>query len=156
MYLEQRMLPNATILDCFGQLIQEDHEELMERFESLQSEGCRHLIINMTSLYHLDPHIISLLDFFHEYLTSAGGKLTLISPLSAVRRILEEGGVPEHIPTFLTLYDALHRRNVARVKSERPIRMARTPVAFSSTHERQVPLEKRSQSLRQETVGDPA
>lgn len=117
MYLEKRPLQRATVLDGYGSFNEEDHEPFIKTLETLHTQGCRHLVVNLTSVYHLDGNMIGVLKFAHDYFTSGNGELSLVCPLSAVRCELEAAGIPSLIPTYMTVYDSLHRRNTALKKS---------------------------------------
>jgi len=112
MYIEERETPAATILDCCGRFNEADQASFIQTIKKLQSHDCRYLVINMTSLYHLDPRVMDLFYFAHDYLQSNSGHLALVSPLSAVRNELDQANVPETIPTYTSIYDALHRQHV--------------------------------------------
>ena len=88
----------------------------METIEKLYSQGYSHVVVNLTSLYFLDPKVISLLHFAHEYFQANTASLSLVSPLSAVRNELNLANVPEAIPTYHTIYDALHRPHTMTLK----------------------------------------
>jgi len=62
-------------------------------------------------VYQLSESIIGLLKFAHEYFTSSEGQLVLVSPLSSVRRDLDQAEITASIPTHMAVYDALHRRD---------------------------------------------
>ena len=109
MYMDERELNGATILDCYGRFDQTDHDQFVEIIESLHGRGCPHLVINLSSLYSLDPKAISFLHFAHEYFHSHSCHVTLVSPLSTVRNELNLSHVPDTIPTHASIYDALHR-----------------------------------------------
>lgn len=109
MYIDQRHLPEAVIIDCCGRFDETDHDHFMEAIEKLQTDGKNHVVINLTSLYFLDPKVISILHFAYEYVQANSGSLSLVSPLSAVRNELNIANVPESIPTYPSVYDALHR-----------------------------------------------
>ncbi|MCA9472819.1 MAG: STAS domain-containing protein [Nitrospirales bacterium] len=109
MYVDQRHLGDVVILDCCGRFDETDHSNFMNQIENLQGQGLTTVVLNLTSLYFLDPKVISLLHFAHEFLQSSGGSLSLVSPLSAVQNELNLANIPDSIPTYPTLYDALHR-----------------------------------------------
>lgn len=110
MYLEKRHIKNATVLDCFGKFDDRDHDVFMQTLETLHAEGCRYVVANLTSVYQLSESIIGLLKFAHEYFTTSEGQLVLVSPLSSVRRDLDQAEITSSIPTYMAVYDALHRR----------------------------------------------
>lgn len=116
MYIDQRHQTDSAILDCCGRFDETDHERFMEAIEDLHSQGYRHVVVNLTSLYFLDPKVVSLLHFAYEYFQENSGSLSLVSPLSAVRNELNLANVPESIPTYPTVYDALHRPHVCMPK----------------------------------------
>ena len=111
MYLEKRQIHQTTVLDCYGCFDEDDHDPFMKVFETLHSEGCNHLIINLTSIYQLDAKVIHLLRFAHEYFTTSSRQLTLVCPLTAARRELDLAEIPSLIPTYVSVYDSIHRRN---------------------------------------------
>jgi len=110
MYLEKRHIHESTVLDCFGKFDDCDHGIFMQTLETLHAEGCRYVVVNLTSVYQLSESIIGLLKFAHEYFTSSEGQLVLVSPLSSVRRDLDQAKITSRIPTYMAVYDALHRR----------------------------------------------
>lgn len=110
MYLEKRHIKNATVLDCFGKFDDRDHDVFMQTLETLHAEGCRYVVANLTSVYQLSESIIGLLKFAHEYFTTSEGQLAIVSPLSSVRRDLDQAEITSLIPTYMAVYDALHRR----------------------------------------------
>ena len=111
MYLEKRHIRESTVLDCFGKFDDGDHDVFMQTLETLYAEGCRSVVVNLTSVYQLGENIVGLLKFAHEYFTSSDGQFVMVSPLSSVRRDLDQAGITSTIPTYMAVYDALHRRN---------------------------------------------
>lgn len=111
MYLEKRHIHESTVLDCYGKFNDHDHDVFMQTLETLNTEGCRYVVVNLTSVYQLSESIIGLLKFAHEYFTINEGQLVLVSPLSSVRRDLDQAEITATIPTYMAVYDALHRRN---------------------------------------------
>jgi anti-anti-sigma regulatory factor len=112
MHIDQRELQGAIILDCCGRFGEEDQAGFMETIEKLQVIGCSHLVLNFTSLYGLDSKALSLLDFAHDFLKANSSRVTLVCPLSSVLYELNQAQVPRKIPTYPTMYDALHRPKV--------------------------------------------
>lgn len=113
MYCEQREQSGAMILECFGRFEEEDSTHFMQTLESLTGQGLRNIVINLSPVYYLEPTIGKLLLFAQEFLQENGGTVSLVSPLSTVRNELIDGHVSDVIPTFESLYDALHRPHVA-------------------------------------------
>ncbi len=113
MYCEQRDRNGATILECFGRFDEEDTNHFIQTLEQLHGQGCRQIIINLSPVYYLDPKVISLLLFAQEFFQDHGGSVCLVSPLSSVRNELIRGKIPETLPTFESLYSALHRPHAA-------------------------------------------
>ena len=111
MYLEKRHIRKSTVLDCFGKFDDRDHDTFMQTLETLHAEGCRYVVVNLTSVYHLSENIVGLLKFAHEYFTTSEGQFVMVSPLSSVRRDLDQAGITSTIPTYMAVYDAPHRRN---------------------------------------------
>lgn len=111
MYLEKRHIHESTVLDCYGKFNDHDHDVFIQILETLNVEGCRYVVVNLTSVYQLSESIIGLLKFAHEYFTMSEGQLVLVSPLSSVRRDLDQAEITATIPTYMAVYDALHRRN---------------------------------------------
>jgi len=110
MYLEKRTMNKSTVLDCYGKFEEQDNDQFMKTIESLHSEGCQHLVLNLSSVYQVDENIISLLTFAFDFYVSSGAQLTLVTPQSAGRGDLEKANIHKTIPTYLTVYDALHRQ----------------------------------------------
>ena len=110
MYLEQRTMNKATVLDCYGKFEEQDNDQFMQTIESLHAGGCQHLVLNLSSVYRVDENILNLLTFAFDFYVSSGAQLTLVTPQSAVRSDLENADIHKTIPTYLTVYDALHRR----------------------------------------------
>ena len=110
MYFEKRHIREATVLDCFGRFGEEDHDRFMQTFEALHREGCRYLVVNLTSVYQVSETINGLLKFAMEYFSADDGQVALVSPLSSVRQTLDQTNITHLIPTYLTVYDSLHRR----------------------------------------------
>jgi anti-anti-sigma regulatory factor len=113
MYCEQRERKEETIIECFGRFDEEDTNHFIQTLEQLQGLGFRHIIINLSSVYFLDPKVSRLLLFAQEFFQAHGGTVCLISPLSCVRNELIRGNIPDAIPTFESLYSALHRPHAA-------------------------------------------
>ena len=113
MYCEQREQNEATIVECFGRFDEEDTNRFIQTLEKLHGKGFRHIIINLTSVYYLDPKVVSLLLFAQEFFQAQEGTVCLIAPLSSVRNELIRGNIPDAIPTFESLYSALHRPHAA-------------------------------------------
>ncbi len=116
MYIDYRHQTEAAILDCCGRFDETDHELFVEAIEKLHTDGYSHVVVNLTSLYFLDPKVISFLHFAHEYFQANSGTLSLVSPLSTVRNELNLAKVPDVIPTYSTVYDALHRQYILTSK----------------------------------------
>jgi len=113
MYCEQRERNEATIVECFGRFDEEDTNHFIQTLEQLHGQGLRHIIINLSPVYYLDPKVASLLLFAQEFFNDHGGTVCLVSPLSSVRNELIRGNIPDAIPTFESLYNALHRPHAA-------------------------------------------
>jgi anti-anti-sigma factor len=111
MYLEKRHISKSTVLDCYGKFNDHDHDHFMQTLETLYAEGCRYVVVNLTSVYQLSDSIMGLLKFAHEYFTTSDGQLVLVSPISSVRRDMDQAEITSTIPTYMAVYDALHRRN---------------------------------------------
>ena len=109
MYIDHRKLQGATVLDLCGRFDETDHERFIKTIEDLHSGGCRRVVINLSSLYFLDPMVIDLLHFAHDYFQANSADFSLVSPLSAVRNELVLANVTDMIPTYQSVYDALHR-----------------------------------------------
>lgn len=120
MYLEKRKMMPATILDCYGKFDNEDNDQFMAAIESIQAEECQHLVVNLTSVYSLNQNTVDLLSFAHEFYAASGGRLALVSPHTAARRDLEQAEITKKIPTYRTVYDALHRQNAVVDKTALP------------------------------------
>ena len=116
MYIDQREINGATVLDLCGRFDETDHNKFMNVIEDLQVRGCRHIVVNLSSLYFLDPLVINLLHFSHEYFHEFSGDLVLVSPLSSVRNELNLANVSNTIPIYASVYDALHRRHASTRK----------------------------------------
>ena len=113
MYCEQRERNGFTILECFGRFDDEDSNQFIQTLEHLQGQGSRNIVLNLSPIYYLDPKVTNLLLFAQDFFQAQGGTVCLVSPLSSVRTELVRGKIPETIPTFETLYDALHRPHAA-------------------------------------------
>lgn len=110
MYFEKRHIREATVLDCFGKFGEEDHDRFIQTFETLHKEGCRYFVVNLTSVFQVGDNITGLLKFAHEYFSAGDGNLALVSPLSSVRQALDQADITNLIPTYMTVYDSLHRQ----------------------------------------------
>lgn len=117
MYLEHRYVHHAHVIDCWGRFDQTDRAQFMQAIESVPTQGYRCLILNFTSLYFLDPVIVPDILFAKEYLQESSISLILVSPLSYVRSELLTANVLHKIPTYTSVYDALHRPHSAVVSS---------------------------------------
>ncbi|MBA3964405.1 MAG: STAS domain-containing protein [Nitrospirales bacterium] len=113
MYCDQRRRNEITILDCFGRFDEDDTNQFIQRLEQLQNQGIQHLILNLSPLYYLDPKVLNLLFFWQQFLKAHSVIFSLVSPLSSVRNELVRGKVPNTIPTFNNMYDAIHRPHCA-------------------------------------------
>lgn len=113
MHCEQRERNGTTILECFGRFDEEDTSHFIQTLEQLQAQGLRNIVLNLSPIFYLDPKVVNLLLFAQEYLHSHGGTVCIVSPLSSVRNELIRGKVPDIIPTFESLYSALHRPHAA-------------------------------------------
>jgi len=113
MYCEQRERNRATILECFGRFDETDTNHFIQTLEHLQGQGLQHVIINLSPVYYLDPKGLTLLQFAQEFFQENGGNVCLVSPLSSVRNELIRGNIPDNIPTFDSIYDALYRPHTA-------------------------------------------
>ncbi len=113
MYCEQRQRNGFTILECFGRFDSEDSNQFIQALEHLQGQGSKHIVLNLSPIYYLDPKAVHLLRYAQDFFHGHGGTVSVVSPLSAVRNELVRGNIPEDISTFETLYDALHRPHAA-------------------------------------------
>ncbi len=156
MYLEKRHIHKSIVLDCFGKFDDQDHDVFMQTLETLHAEGCRYVVVNLTSVYQLSESIVGLLKFAHEYFTTSEGQLVLVSPLSSVRRDLDQAEITSSIPTYMAVYDALHRRNAvvddtalasAPLVTQRPF-----GIPSHSTQTQEI-SEEHTHSTEQELVG---
>ena len=50
MYLEKRHIHKSTVLDCYGKFNDHDHDVFMHTLETLHAEGCRYVVVNLTSV----------------------------------------------------------------------------------------------------------
>ena len=121
MYIDQRELQGATVLDLCGRFDETDHDRFIKTIEDLQIRGCSRVVINLSSLYFLDPMVIDLLHFAHDFFQANSADFSLVSPLSAVRNELVLANVTEMIPTYPSVYDALHRPHTDVPKISTPI-----------------------------------
>ncbi|MGD9852715.1 MAG: STAS domain-containing protein [Nitrospirales bacterium] len=117
MYFEQRDRNGFTILECFGRFDEGDTNHFLKTVELLHGQGKLHIIINLSPIYFLDPKVVNLFTFAHEFLRSHHGRLYLVSPLSSVKNELIRSQITKTIPTFETIYDALHRPHSAYVEA---------------------------------------
>ena len=157
MYLEKRHIHESTVLDCFGKFGDQDHDVFMQTLESVHAGGCRYVVVNLTSVYQLSESIIGLLKFAHEYFSTSEGQLVLVSPLSSVRRDLDQAEITSTIPTYMAVYDALHRRNAVvddtALASSTPL-VTRRPFGIPSRgEETRKHTKKRTHSTENELVG---
>lgn len=113
MYCEQRERNGTTIVECFGRFDEEDTNHFMQTLEQLQGQGLKNIVLNLSTIFYLDPKVLKLLLFAQEFLQAHGGTVSLVSPISAVRNELIRGNIPDSIPTFESLYSALHRPHAA-------------------------------------------
>jgi len=113
MYCEKRERNGATILECFGRFDEEDTNHFIQTLEELHGQGLKNIILNLSPVFYLDPKVLNLLLFAQEFFHAHGGRFSLVSPLSSVRNELIRGNIPDTIPTFETLYSALHRPHAA-------------------------------------------
>ncbi len=113
MYCEQRTQNDTIIIECFGRFDEEDSNHFIQTLEQLQEQGLGHIIINLSTVFFLDPKVLSLLLFTHELFQAQGGIVCLVSPLSSVRNELIRGKIGDAIPIYESLYNALHRPHAA-------------------------------------------
>ena len=113
MYCEQREGNGKTIVECFGRFDEEDTDHFIQILEQLHERGLKNIVVNLTPVFYLDPKVVNLLRFAQDFFHSHGGTICLVSPLSSVRNELIRGNIPEGIPTFESLYSALHRPHAA-------------------------------------------
>jgi len=113
MYCEKREKNGTAILECFGRFDETDTNQFIQTLEQLQYQGIKNIIINLSPIYYLDPKVINLLIFAQQFIQANGGKFSIISPLSSVRNELIQGKIHDSIPTFESLYDAIHRPHAA-------------------------------------------
>jgi anti-anti-sigma regulatory factor len=116
MYCEQREKNGTTILDCFGRFDETDTNQFVLTLEKIQEKGIRHIILNFSPIYYLDPKVVSLLIFAQQFVEAHSGIISLVSPLSSVRNELIRGKIHDAIPTFESMYDAMHRPHSAYVE----------------------------------------
>lgn len=117
MYFEQRDRNGFTILECYGRFDEGDTNHFLETVELLHAEGKLQIVINLSPIYFLDPKVVNLFIFAHEFLQSHQGRLYLVSPLSSVKNELIRSQITKTIPTFETIYDALHRPHSAYIET---------------------------------------
>jgi len=113
MYCEQRERNGTTIVECFGRFDEEDTNHFIHTLEQLHGQGVRNIVLNLFPVFYLDPKVVNLFLFAQEFFQAHGGMVFLVSPLSSVRSELIRGNIPDTIPTFESLYSALHRPHAA-------------------------------------------
>jgi len=113
MYFEQRNRNGITILECYGRFDEEDTKQFLQTIKQLHANGKNKIIINLTPVYFLDPKIANLFLFANDFFESNRGQIYLVTPLSSVRNELIRSKILDKVPTFETLYDALHRPHSA-------------------------------------------
>jgi anti-anti-sigma regulatory factor len=113
MYCEQRERNGTTIVECFGRFDEEDTNHFIQTLEQLHGNGLRNFVLILSPVFYLDPKVVNLLLFAQEFFHAHGGTVCLVSPLSSVRNELIRGNIPGAIPTFESLYSALHRPHAA-------------------------------------------
>jgi len=113
MYCEQRERNGTTIVECFGRFAEEDTNHFIQTLEQLHRQGLRNIVLNLSPVFYLDPKVVNLLLFAQEFFQAHGGTVSLVSPLSSVRNELIRVKIPNTIPTFESLYCALHRPHAA-------------------------------------------
>jgi anti-anti-sigma factor len=113
MYCEQRERNGAVIVECFGRFDEKDTNYFIRTLEQLQGQGLSNIVLNLSPVFYLDPKVVNLLLFAKEFFHANGGTVCLVSPLSSVRNELIRGNIPDTIPTFESLYSALHRPHAA-------------------------------------------
>jgi anti-anti-sigma factor len=113
MYCEKRKKNGIVILECFGRFDEADTNQFVQILEQLQCQGLKDIIVNLSPVYYFDPKVLDLLIFTQQFIQTNGGKLSIISPLSSVRNVLIQGKIPASIPTFESVYDAIHRPHAA-------------------------------------------
>ena len=80
MYCEQRERNEATIVECFGRFDEEDTNHFIQTLEQLQGQGFRHIIINLSSVYYLDPKVPAFYYLLKNFSMDHGGTVCLVSP----------------------------------------------------------------------------
>ena len=113
MYCEQRERNGPTVLDCFGRFDEEDTHHFLQTLEELHGQGLKNIVLNLSPVFYLDLKVVKLLLFAQEFFHAHGGTVFVGSPLSSVRNELIRGNIPDAIPTFESIYNALHRPHAA-------------------------------------------
>ena len=121
MYCDQREQNGTIIVECFGRFDEEDTNHFIKTLEELHGQGVRSLVLNLSPVFYLDPKVTNLLLFAQEFFQAHGGTVCLVSPLSSVRNELIRGNIPDTIPTFESLYSALHRPHAAYASSKETV-----------------------------------
>jgi len=121
MYCDQREHNGTTIVECFGRFDEEDTNHFIKTLEQLHGQGVRSIVLNLSPVFYLDPKVVNLLLFAQDFFQAHGGTVCLVSPLSSVRNELIRGNIPDTIPTFESLYSALHRPHAAYAGSKETV-----------------------------------
>ena len=99
--IANRLSRGVTIVDLEGRIvIGRDNDLLREHLETLQKDGVRHLLLNLSQVTQLDSSGISTIVRAFVRLQREAGALKLLHPAGHVREVLDLTRLAGTIPTM--------------------------------------------------------
>ena len=107
MQISERRIGNVTILDLVGELTYATRSIFSGAVERSKQAGCRHLIVNLTSVRFLDSSALGMLALLSQSMKASHGTIRLLNPQSYVRDILALANLDRLLPVYNAEQDAL-------------------------------------------------
>lgn len=106
-----RVISDATVLDLSGRFDAAAKATVQTAIDEALKLGVDHLIINLAGVPFVDSAAIGLLALTHQKFRQNGGRVSLINPQPEVRLILDMAAMPQLIPSYANLEEALQAKN---------------------------------------------
>jgi anti-anti-sigma factor len=110
MQINERTVPQGTILDVVGDLTYANRAAFKAAVEKVKRTGCRHLIVNLEQVRFVDSAGLGLLVLVSQNFKLLQAQVSMLKPQSYVREIMSLANIPKMIPIYESEEDALTTR----------------------------------------------
>ena len=100
MKINERVLPQGTILDVEGDLTYANRSVFRAAVEKAKSAGCKHLIVNMEKVRFVDSAGLGLLVLVSQNFKLSQAYFSVLKPQLYVREIMSLANIPKMIPIY--------------------------------------------------------